>query len=182
SQSQHCTHAIIKPSSLHPRLLNPAPPRLHRIGMVVLAVQDARWLHGTGKFPGGCVEIKPSATDYIFVLEAAWERCWEKHRTDRAIYGAAGMVVLAVQDARWLHGTGKFPGGCVEIKPSATDYIFVLEAAWERCWEKHRTELSTVQQARWCWPYRMLDGFTALGSFPAAVWRSNRQRRITCLS
>ncbi|GIL79466.1 hypothetical protein Vretifemale_8793, partial [Volvox reticuliferus] len=29
-------------------------------------------------------------------------------------------------------------------------------------------------KAWWCWPYRMLDGFTALGSFPAAVWRSNR--------
>ncbi|GIL79465.1 hypothetical protein Vretifemale_8793, partial [Volvox reticuliferus] len=104
--------------------------------MVVLAVQDARWLHGTGKFPGGCVEIKPSATDYMFVLEAAWERCWEKHRTE---------LSTVQQDARWLHGTGKFPGGCVEIK-----------------------------QAWWCWPYRMLDGFTALGSFPAAVWRSNR--------
>ncbi|GIL79462.1 hypothetical protein Vretifemale_8793, partial [Volvox reticuliferus] len=70
----------------------------------------------------------------------AWGRDWLQNNL-----APPGMVVLAVQDARWLHGTGKFPGGCVEIKPSATDYMFVLEVAWERCWEKHRTELSTVQ-------------------------------------
>ncbi|GIL79464.1 hypothetical protein Vretifemale_8793 [Volvox reticuliferus] len=119
--------------------------------MVVLAVQDARWLHGTGKFPGGCVEIKQAWWCWPYRMldgftalgsfpAAVWRsnrhggagrtgcsmasRHWEVSR--RLCGDQTGMVVLAVQDARWLHGTGKFPGGCVEIKPSATDYIFLI--------------------------------------------------------
>ncbi|PNH06115.1 hypothetical protein TSOC_007567 [Tetrabaena socialis] len=71
----------------------------------------------------------------------AWGRDWLQKNL-----APPGVVVLAVQDARWLDCTVDFLEGCVKIESSATDYIFVDEEAWEKCWEEHRAELIKVQQ------------------------------------